>query len=278
MPAAKKKPAPSLEPAAPPVNSVAIATPTAENPDDIKAMGALTYAETFSIASASDSAKGQEASQRLNMQIEALDNKRKELTRPLDALKKKWMEFFGGPIEKFKKAKGIIDAKVITWQSEQEELRRAEQRRLDKIAEDERRRLQAIADETARKAREEVDKKRREAEAAAAAGRAEEAAKLRAQAARVEERAADKVDAYEDRASAVVAHVAIADTAQVAGTSFRETPQFEILDATKINAAFMAPDEVKIGRVVRSLGLEAVGVVGPGLKVTMKKGLASRRT
>jgi hypothetical protein len=94
----------------------------------------------------------------------------------------------------------------------------------------------------------------------------------------VEERAANKADAYEDRAAAVVAHVAQGNTARVVGTSFRETPEYEIIDPSRINAPFMTPDEVKIGRVVRSLGLEAVSVVGEGLKVTMKKVLASRRT
>jgi hypothetical protein len=274
---AKQKPAPSPEPEAP-ANQVSVPAPTSENPDDIKAMSALTYAETFAIASASDSAKGQAASQRLNMQIEALDNKRKELTRPLDALKKKWMEFFGGPIDKFKKAKGIIDAKVITWQNEQQELQRIEQRRLDKIAADEQARLKAIADEAKRKADAEAAAIRRQAEVAASAGRAEEAAKLAAKATRVEEKADAKAEVFETRASSVVAAVAQADTATVAGSSFRDHYEFEILDATKINAAFMAPDLVKIGAVVKSLKKEAVGVVGAGLKVTSRKILASRRT
>jgi len=275
---AKQKPAPSPEADAPPANSVAVAAPTADNPDDVKAMSALTYAETFAIASASDSAKGQEASQRLNTQIKVLDDKRKELTRPLDALKAKWMEFFGGPIEKFKKAKGIIDAKVIAWNAEQEQIRKDEQRRLDKIAADEQRRLQAIADEAKRKADAEAAEIRRRAEAAAAAGRADEATKLAAKANRVEEKADAKVEVLETRASSVVAAVAQADTAKVAGSSFRDVWEFEVTDVTKINPAFMTPDLVKIGAVVKSLKKEAVGVVGQGLKVTSRQILASRRT
>lgn len=274
---AKTKPAPSLEAASASANQVTIAAPTAENPDDVKAMSALTYAETFAIASASDSAKGQEASQRLNTQIKVLDDKRKELTRPLDALKTKWMEFFGGPIEKFKKAKGIIDAKVIAWNKEQDEIRKAEQRRLDKIAADEQKRLQAIADEARRKADAEAAEKRKQAEAAAAAGRAAEAARLNAQAQRVEEKADAKVEAFETRASSVVAPIAQADTAKVAGSSFRDVWEFEVTDLSKINAAFLMADEVKIGRIVQSLKADAVGVVGAGIKVTSRKILASRR-
>jgi hypothetical protein len=274
MAATKQKPAPSPEIG----SSVSVLAPSTENPDTVKAMTALEFAEKFTVASASDSAKGQEASQRLNGQIETLKNKRLELTRPLDALKAKWMDFFNVPTEKYKKAKQIVDAKVVAWQTEQDEIRKAEQRRLDKIAEDERKRLQAIADETARKAREDADKKRREAEAAAAAGRQAEADKLRAQAARVEEKAADKAEVFETRASSIVAPIVQADTARVAGSSFREVWEFEVVDATKINAQFMAPDEVKIGRVVQSLKLDAVGVVGAGITVKSRKILASRRT
>jgi hypothetical protein len=270
----KQKPAPSPEIG----SSISVLAPSTENPDSVKAMTALEFAEKFTVTSASDSAKGQEASQRLNGQIKLLNDKRLELTRPLDALKAKWMDFFNGPIEKYQKAKRLMDSKVVAWQNEQEELRRAEQRRLDKIAEDERKRLQAAADETARKAREEADKKRREAEAAAAAGRQAEADRLRAQAARVEEKAADKAEVLETRASSVVAPIAQADTVSVPGSSFREVPQFEIIDAAKINPQFMMPDEVKIGRVVNSLKLDAVGVVGAGIRVTIRKILASRRT
>lgn len=274
MPAAKQKPAPSPEIG----SSVSVLAPSTENPDSVKAMTTLEFAEKFTVTSASDSAKGQEACQRLNGQIEALKNKRLELTRPLDALKAKWMDFFNEPTEKYKKAKQIVDAKVVAWQTEQEEIRKAEQRRLDKIAEDERKRLQAIADETARKAREDADKKRREAEAAAAAGRQAEADRLRAQAVRVEEKAADKVEAFETRASSVVAPIAQAETAHVAGSSFRDHWEFQITDASKINPQFMMPDETKIGRVVQSLKADAVGVVGAGLNVTSRKILASRRT
>jgi hypothetical protein len=275
--AAKPKTAPSPEPAASPKNLVQLSIPTPDGDAASESNKALIYAESFAVVSASDSAKAQEARARLNTRIKTLIEARLALTRPIDAAKKTIMDFFAGPIATLTRAKGLFDEKVLAYDEEQEELRRAEQRRLDKIAEDERKRLQAIADETARKAREEADKKRREAEAAAAAGRQAEADRLRAAAARVEEKAADKVEVFETRASSVVAPIAQADTARIAGTSTRETPVFEILDASQIKPQFMMADEVKIGRVVRSLGLAAADVVG-GIKVTMKKGLASQRT
>jgi hypothetical protein len=279
MAAAKQKPAPSPDPAAAaPRNLVQLSIPTPAGDAAAEAMTAVAYAESFAIASSSDSAKAQEARARINTKIKALNDARLALTRPIDAAKKVIMDFFAGPISAFERAKIALDRKIIGHENEQEEIRKAEQRRLDKIAADEQQRLRAIADETKRKAEADAAAKRKAAEAAAAAGRQAEADRLNAQAARVEEKAADKADVYQDRAAAVVAHVAQADTARIEGTLFRETPEYEIIDPSRINAPFMTPDEVKIGRVVRSLGLEAVSVVGGGLKVTMKKVLASRRT
>jgi uncharacterized membrane protein YqiK len=277
---AKTKPAQSPEPAAAAVatNLVHLSIPTPAGDEASESNKALIYAEGLAVVSSSDSAKAQEVRAQLNTRIKTLDDARKTLTRPIDAAKKTIMDFFAGPIATLTKAKGIVDAKVIAWDAEQERLRRIEQARLDKIAEDERKRLQAIADDAKRKADAEAEQLRKDAEAAAAAGRAEEALKLQAKATRVEEKADAKVETFETRASSVVAPIAQANTARVAGTQFRDHYEFEILDATKINASFMTPDLVKIGTVVKSLKGEAVGVVGAGLKVTSRKIMASGRT
>lgn len=279
MPAAKTKPAqPEPAAASTPKNLVQLSIPTPAGDAAEEAMTAVNYAETFAIENAGDSAKAQEARARINSKIKALNDARLALTRPIDVAKKVIMDFFAGPVQQFERAKVALDRKIIAYDNQQEELRRAEQRRRDAIAETERRRLQAIADEDRRKSDAKAEQLRKEADAAAAAGRADEAARLAARAVRVEEKSVAKVEQFEERASSVVATVAIADTARVAGTSFRETFEFEIIDDTKINAAFMAPDLVKIGRVVRSLGLDAAGVIGAGVKIEPKKGLASRRT
>lgn len=275
---AKTKPAPQPEPAAAPTNLVHLSIPTPAGDEASESNKALIYAEGLQVISVRDSAVAQEARARLNTRIRILNDARMDLTRPIDAAKKKIMDFFAGPIATLTKAKLILDDKVIAWEQQQERLRRIEQARLDKIADDERRRLQAIADEAKRKADAEAAEKRKQAEAAAAAGRAAEAARLMAQAQRVEEKADAKVETFETRASSVVAPIAQADTAQVAGTTFREVPEFYIGDAAQINAQFMTPDMVKIGKIVQSLKLEAPSVVGAGLVVRLKKILASRRT
>lgn len=277
MSAAKQKPAPSPEAAAP-SNLVNLSIPTPAGDAASEAMTAMTYAEAFTIATSSDSAKAQEARARLNSRIKALNDARLELTRPIDVAKKKIMDFFAGPVALFERARNALDKKIITYENEQEELRRAEQRRLDKIAEDERRRLQSIADEAKRKADAEAAEIRRKADEAAAAGRADEAAKLVAKAVRVEEKADAKAEVFENRAASTVAPVAQIETAKVAGTNMRDVWKFEVTDLSKINPQFLMADETKIGKIVQSLKGDAVGVVGAGLRVFSEKILASRRT
>lgn len=278
MPPAAKPKAMQPEAVAESKHLVQLSIPTPAGDEASESNKALIYAEGFAVATASDSAKAQEARARLNTRIKTLTDARMALTRPIDAAKKTIMDFFAGPIATLTKAKGLLDDKVIAFDKEQERLRKIEQARLDKIAEDERLRLKAIADKAAEKARLEAEEKRRQAEQEEKAGRDAAAAKLRAEAERVEAKAEAKAEVFETRAASVVAPVAQANTARVAGTQFRDHHEFEILDAAKINATFMTPDLVKIGAVVKSLKMDAVGVVGAGLKVTVRKILASSRT
>jgi hypothetical protein len=275
---AKTKPTPSAEAAESPKNLVQLSIPTPAGDAAQEAMTAMNYAKTFTVANSSDSAKAQEARACLNTRIKTLSDARMALTRPIDVAKKVIMDFFAGPIATLTEAKLLLDRKILTYENEQEEIRKAQQRRLDKIAEDQRKRLQAIADEAKRKADAEAAEKRKQADAAASAGRAAEAARLNAQAQKVEEKADAKAEVFETRASSIVAPIAQADTAKVAGSSFRDVWEFEVIDLSKINAAFLMADETKIGRIVQSLKADAVGVVGAGIRVTSRKILASRRT
>src|SRR6267378_8275477 len=132
MPAAKTKSAPSPEAAAP--KNMTVAVPTLVE-DAQEAMTATTYAKAFTIASASDSAKGQEARARLNSKSKDLTERRLKITRIIDESKREVMLLFAGPISLFTDARDRLDQKVIAWDTQQEEIRKAEQRRLDKIAE-----------------------------------------------------------------------------------------------------------------------------------------------
>jgi uncharacterized membrane protein YqiK len=169
----------------------------------------------------------------------------------------------------------LIKIAMVRYSDEQDRIREEAQRRANAIADAERRRLQAIADEATRKANEDAAAKRREAEVAADAGRQAEADRLRASAARVEERAADKAEQFESRAAQVVAPVSQAAAPKVSGVTTRDVWKFEVVDQTKINAAFLMPDDVKIRKLVLSMKGDAVSVVGAGIRVWVEKQLAS---
>jgi hypothetical protein len=276
MPAAKAKPSQPKEsgPAAPAKNLVHLSIPTPDGDASKESMTAVEYAKSFEVTSSSDSAKAQEARIRLNSRIKSLSDARMALTRPIDEAKKVIMAFFAGPIAGFTQAKDELDRKIIGYDNQQEQLRRTEQRRLDKIAEEERIELQRKADEEKRKSDAEAEALRKKAEKAKPA----QAEKLLAQASQVEQTADANIADLEDRAAATVAPIAQADTARVAGAQFREVWEFAIADLSKINAAFLMADETKIGRVVQSLKKDAIGVVGEGLTVTSRRILATRRS
>ena len=87
----------------------------------------------------------------------------------------------------------------------------------------------------------------------------------------------EKVDEYRDRANAVVANVISPATVQAGGTSFRDVWKWRLRDGSKINPAFLMPDEAKIQAVVKSMQLDAEGVVGEGIEVYREQIVVSRR-
>ena len=258
-------------------NLVDLKIPQPDGDAATEAMTALTYATDFAIATASDSMKAQEARARLNTKIKTLTEARLALTRPIDAAKKTIMDFFASPIAKLEEAKKVLDRKIIAWDDEQERIRIEEQRKAEAAAAAERRRLEEQAAAAKRKAEAEAAAARKAAEDAAAAGRAEEAAKLLARADRVEQKAEERAEVLEGRAAAVVAPIIQADTQSVVGTTKRENWTFRITDPSKINAAFLMPDEVKIGKLVKSMKGDAAALIGAGVEVYAEKILASRR-
>lgn len=148
-----------------------------------------------------------------------------------------------------------IKGALVTYQNEQERIRREEQRKVEEIARKERERLEAAAREAERAAREKAAAERKAAEEAAAAGRAAEAAKLAARAAATETKAAEKAAALDERAAAVVAPVIQREAPKVAGLAMREVWRYEILDKSKIpfTTDFYSLDEKKIADRVKSL-------------------------
>lgn len=151
--------------------------------------------------------------------IKNLENMRLEKTRPLDKLKKEWTEWFSRPIDKLKIAdEAISKARRIFW-SDMEEKRRAEEAKAREIAQKEADRLAKRADKAEEK------------------GQDDKAEILRAQAQQIE----SIVPVVESKVEAT------------AGISMRKNWKFEIVDASKIPAQYLIPDEKKIGAHVRAL-------------------------
>lgn len=151
-----------------------------------------------------------------------LDEKRKEITRPIDASKARVMDLFRPIEDKLKNAENIIKRGILAWEA--------------KIAE-ENRRLQAEADKAAKEAE---DRRRAElvvkAETAIAEGKPELAV------------------AYVEKAEAVVvAPVNVAVERRAVGISIPKIWKYKITDRNLIPDEFWILDETKIGKVVKAM-------------------------
>lgn len=204
-----------------------------------------------------------------------LEETRTGITGPMNEALKRVNDFFRTPKERLETIEMKIKSALSAFFVAQQERAREEQRKADEAALAERRRQEAAAAEARRKAEAEAAELRRKAEAAAAAGRAAEAAKLTERAETKVEKAEIKAASLETSAAAVVAPVITRDPPRVAGLQMREQWEFTIVDPKKVNAAFMIPDEKKIGATVRNLKGDAQAILGDGVKVTCRKVPAS---
>lgn len=247
--------------------------------DAAAAAKAIAVANAFTVEDVESSVMAQETRAKLNTRIKDLGDRRLSITRKMDAAKQDIMDLFAGPISVLKQAMGIFDAKVLAYDNEQEAIRKEAQRKEEAIAETERKRLKAEADERIRKADAEAAEKRKAADDAAAAGRVDEAAKLNAQADKVVEKAVARVEVLQERAATVVAPIIQSQQAKASGSSFRDNWKFEVIDASKVNDAFMmrVPNEVAIAALVKSMHEGAQDMVGKGVRIFNDRGLASRR-
>jgi hypothetical protein len=233
------------------------------------------FAATYQVTTPAQFESGAADLARVKGMQKKLEETRTGITGPMNAALKKVNDFFRGPAEKLAGIERTIKAKLGGYHEAQEKLRLEEQRKVDETARKERERLEAIARETERKAREKAEAERKAADEAAAAGRAEEAARLREKAQATEQKAAEKAATFDERAATVVAPVISREAPKVAGLQMREVWEYQIVDASKINPAFMMPDEKKIGAQVRALKGDAAAIIGEGVKVTKRMAPAS---
>lgn len=178
----------------------------------------------------------------------ALEDRRKTLTQPLDAVKKGIMDLFRGPLDLLGQAEGILKSKMLTYQ--QAENRKAEEQR--------------IAAERAAQA--ERDRLAEEASKLAAEGRAGEAA--------VKETVAAMIVAQPVAAPAVP---------KVSGVKTTTTIDYEVEDIHALIkhvaehpelVNLLVADSVKLRAFVKGLGMACKL---PGVRVFEKQGLSASR-
>lgn len=264
----------------------------------------IANANLLVISTNNDYKIGSEAVQRIMGALKRLEEERLSLTRPLDAAKKRLMDWFAGPKDRLEQAQSGLRKKLLAFDAEQkriaDEARKqaeAEERARREAAEREAAQQRAIAQREAERAAREAkerqdaeDKARREAEAARKAGDTaaaaiadEQARKERMERIRAEnqrereiEEANERAREAEAEANRQVALPATATPVKVVGQARRQVAKFEILDPNKISDAFWVVDEKAVAAMVRAKGLDAQRVIGDGIRVWMEDDLSFR--
>lgn len=145
-------------------------------------------------------------------QAKELTAKRKELTGPLDVTKKGIMDFFRKPLTFLEDAERVIKKGMIVYQDDLEAKRKAEQERLDKIAEKERKYQEDLAKKRLATAEKNAD----------------------------EERVEEVKDEIEEIQTATVAPIVDAEKPKAAGVSTRVVWSGEVTDKMALIKAVAA--------------------------------------
>jgi len=94
----------------------------------------LAIAESFSISSNDGYAQAGEILKTIKGRYRDIENKRKDMTLPLDETKKRIMDFFRQPLERLASAERLIKGAMLSFTQEQERIRRLEEARIRELA------------------------------------------------------------------------------------------------------------------------------------------------
>ena len=165
-----------------------------------------------------------------------LDERRKQITKPLDEAKQRVMDLFRQPLDDLKEAESIIKKAISNFADEQERIVREAQRKLEeearKKAEEERRR------------KEEQERQWREKQAKLEAeGKFEEARKAQEKA---DQRALEAQSVVEEVVPLVMTNI------QTKGISYREQWKAEIVDIDLLPREYMLPNQQALDKVAQA--------------------------
>lgn len=230
---------------------------------------ALAVATEYRVTTGDEYSAAGDELKRIKAAQKRLDETRKGLTKPLDESKRRIMDLFRGPAEKLDQAERAIKGACLTYQWEQDRIRREEQRKAEEAARKERDRIERQRLAAEAKAREKAEELRKQAAEANAA----ECAKIQQRMAEDAAKAEAKQAELEAKAASVTAPVIHREAPKVEGLSTRTVWKFRILDARKLPPEYTVPDEVKIRKVVQALKGDANI---PGVEVYSEESMASR--
>ncbi|MGE0383443.1 MAG: hypothetical protein AB7Q97_01855 [Gammaproteobacteria bacterium] len=203
-----------------------------------------------------------------------IDAERKEMTKPIDALKASVMERAKPYLEKLDHSESRLKKALGAYLDEQERIRAEAERKAAEAARKERERLEmeaAKAAEAARREREQAEAKARELEDK---GRTELAEARRAAAAeRERQKLAAAQEAQAAAAAIPAAPVVHIEAAKVSGQSSSQIWKYEITDPAALPREYLAPDDKLIAGTVR-LRKEHTNI--PGVRVYSERVISSR--
>lgn len=183
-----------------------------------KVRGFGERAKSFVVSDAESYAGAMASLQEVRTFIKELDENRKELTRPLDEAKKSIMAEYRPAEDALKAADYALVSATSKWSREQAEAQRKAEQAAREKAERERQRAEQKAEEYREKGRE------------------------------------DKAQEWETKAAFTPQPVVPNTVPKVAGVNTRKVWKFEIVDAGKIPAKYLMPDEKMIAGVVKAMG------------------------
>ena len=216
-----------------------------------------------------------------------------EFCKTVKGLQKKVKEAFGDIIEKayaahkaakakeaehlepLVKAEAFVKGKMVAYDTAQEELRRKEQERLNRMAEADRRKKEEQEAELRRKEeekRQEAERLEREAAQIKNAEARAEAEKAAAKARADADKAAAKADEKAFQAQNIIAPIAAPKVEAVKGVSYSIKYTAEVVDFSALPDDFKLPDMSKLNKVAQATKGE---LKIPGIKVNTEKVMRS---
>lgn len=248
----------------------------------------LTDATDFTIDSPELYEAAAEDLRRVKTLAKQVEDTRVSITGPLHQAKQAVDNLFKGPATFLQQAESALKSAMLTWDQEQQRIRREAERKAEEARRAEQQRLDAERrqkEEEARRADEEARRLEEEARAAAAAGNAQQAEQLQEQAQEKANAASDAAcdaHAIQQTAEVISMPVAVPPPQKVTGISTSTTVDFEVssLHALVKHVAahpelinLLSADSVKLRAYVRGVGMQCQL---PGVRVFQKSAIRAR--